>query len=73
MRKTILAALCVTVIGIAPFAASAQTTGPQSQDTTKMGTETGMAKDGMAKTSKKSSMKKTSMKKSSMMKGDMKQ
>lgn len=72
MRKTILAALCVTAIGVAPMAANAQTTGPQGQDSTKMGTETNMPKDGMAKTSKKSSMKKSSMKKSSMMKDDMK-
>jgi hypothetical protein len=71
MRKTILAAICATAIGVTPFAAYAQTTGPQGQDSTKMGTESTMPKEGMTK-KKKSSMHKSSMKRSSMMKDDKK-
>lgn len=75
MRKTILAAICATAVAATPFAVQAQMTGPQGQDSTKMGTESTMSKEGggMAKSSKRSSMKKSSMKKSSMMKSDTKQ
>jgi hypothetical protein len=71
MRKTILAAICATAIGAAPFAAFAQTTGPQGQDSTKMGTESTTSSSDMAKPMKKSAKHK-SMKKSSMMKEDKK-
>lgn len=82
MRKTILAAICATAIGVTPFAAVAQTTGPSGQDSTKMGTGT-TARDGESKTTgtqgmskdsaKKSSMHKDGMKKDKMMKNEMKQ
>jgi hypothetical protein len=62
MRKIILAALCATAIGVVPFAANAQMTGPQGQDSTKMGTETGMQKEGMTKTKKMKKSKKSMMK-----------
>jgi hypothetical protein len=70
MRKIILAAMCATAIGVTPFAAFAQTTGPMGQDSTKMGTESTTGA-GMAKPMKKSTKHK-SMKKSSMMKEDKK-
>lgn len=70
MRKTILAAVCVTAIGATPFAAFAQTTGPAGQDSTKMGTDSSMSKDGMSK-STTTGMSKDSTKTDSMHKGSM--
>jgi pentapeptide MXKDX repeat protein len=78
MRKIFLAAMCATAVGaFSAGVASAQTTGPAGQDTTKMGTESTMSKDGMAKTqgmskdsAHKGSMHKDGMKKDSMMKKD---
>ncbi|SFM06787.1 pentapeptide MXKDX repeat protein [Bradyrhizobium sp. NFR13] len=79
MRKTILAAICVTAIGATPFAAFAQATGPSGQDSTKTGT---MAKEGESKatgtqgmskdSTKKDAMHKNGMKKDHMMKDEMK-
>jgi pentapeptide MXKDX repeat protein len=81
MRNIILAAMCATAIGaVSVGTASAQSTGPSGQDSTKMGTESTMSKDGtksgtqgMSKDSmSKSSMHKDSMKKDSMKKDEMK-
>jgi len=78
MRNIILSAICATAIGaLSVGGASAQTTGPAGQDSTKMGTESTMSKDGMAKTqgmskdtTHKDSMHKDGMKKDSTMKKD---
>lgn len=78
MRNIILSAVCATAIGVFSVgAASAQSTGPTGQDTTKMGTDSTTSKDGMAKTqgmskdsAHKDSMHKDGMKKDSMMKKD---
>jgi len=80
MRKIILAAMCATAIGaLSVGTASAQSTGPIGQDSTKMGTENtmskdGMSKDGMAKSGtqgmSKDSMSTTTVKKDKMMKKD---
>ncbi|MEH2473593.1 hypothetical protein V1281_005221 [Nitrobacteraceae bacterium AZCC 2161] len=76
MRKIILAAVCATAIGaFSVGTASAQATGPTGQDTTKMGTDTGMSKDGTAKSStqgmsKESSHKAHAKKDKMMMKND---
>jgi pentapeptide MXKDX repeat protein len=73
MKKTILAAICATVIGVTPFAAMAQATGSSGQDSTKMGTGTqGMSKEGMSKDGmKKESMHKDGMHKDNMKKDNM--
>jgi hypothetical protein len=50
MKKTIIATSCLLAIAaFSPLGASAQTTGPAGQDTTKMGTESGMSKGSMTK------------------------
>ena len=87
MRNIILATMCATAIGaFSVGGASAQTTGPAGQDSTKMGTESTMSKDGMAKSGTqgmskdgmskdgmaKDSMSKDGMKKDSMKKDEMK-
>lgn len=70
MKKTILAAICATAIGVTPFAAMAQATGSSGQEPAKMGTGTqGMSKEGMSKDGmKKDSMHKDGMHKDSMKK-----
>lgn len=77
MRKVILSAVCATAIAALSLGtASAQTTGPSGQDSTKMGTENNTSNDTMGKTqgmskesTHKSSMHK-GMKKDKMMKND---
>lgn len=71
MKKTILAAICATAIGAAPFAAMAQTSGPAGQDSSKMGTGTMQKGDGASQTTGTQGMSKDSMKKDSMHKDSM--
>jgi hypothetical protein len=75
MRNAILVAVCATAIGaFSVGAASAQTTGPVGQDSTKMSTDNNMSNGSMSKTQgmSKSTTSKThkSMKKDKMMKSD---
>ena len=77
MKKTILAAICATAIGVTPFAAMAQASGQDSKmspggmrksDGGAMSKDS-MSKDGMKKDSMaKDGMAKDSMKKDNMMK-----
>ncbi len=72
MKKTILAAICATAIGITPFAAMAQATGQDSKMSSgamKKSDGGSMSKDSMSKDSmKKDGMAKDNMKKDNMMK-----
>ncbi len=77
MRKAILAAVCATVIGgLSAGTASAQTTAPSGQDSTKTGTTTSMSNDnagktqGMSKTSVHKSAAHKAVKKDKMMNND---
>lgn len=71
MKKTLLAAICATAIGVTPFAAMAQATSPSGQDS-KMsggsmqksdGASQGMSKNSMKKDATKDGADKNSMKK----------
>jgi len=78
MKKTILAAICATAIGVTPFAAMAQASGQDSKmspggmkksEGGAMSKDSSMLKDGMKKDSMaKDGMAKDSMKKDNMMK-----
>lgn len=77
MKKTILAAICATAIGVTPFAAMAQTGGQDSKmssgamkkDDGGAMSKDSMSKDGMKKDSmSKDGMAKDGMKKDNMMK-----